>query len=180
MNIFQEFKPAFTFLAKFLAIYILGNVVYGIFVESSGNRPDEITSIVTRQASAILSWFGEPVSVINNMEKPTVLLQQSGNTILSVYEGCNGVNVMVVFIAFILAFGGKKKMIALFIITGLVIIHAMNLIRILLLYYVALSYQHYFYFVHKYIFTAVLYLVVFALWTIWIMYFNERTTHSKV
>lgn len=179
MNIFQEFKPAFAFLAKFLAIYILGNVLYGLFVESFGNQPDEITTVVTRQTSAILSWFDEPVSFINSPEKPTVLLQRTGDTILSVYEGCNGVNVMIVFIAFILAFGGKKKMIAPFIIMGLIILHITNLIRILLLYYVALSYQHYFYFVHKYLFTAVLYLVVFVLWTIWIMYFNERTGNSK-
>ena len=115
MNIFQEFKPAFTFLGKFLAIYIAGNLLYGIFVESFGNGPDTLTFWVTRQTSAILSWVGEESTIQINFVKPTVFLKRSGEIILSVYEGCNGINVMIVFVAFILAFGGRAKAILPFV-----------------------------------------------------------------
>ncbi|HEY3406231.1 MAG TPA: exosortase family protein XrtF [Ohtaekwangia sp.] len=178
MNVLHEFRPAFIFLGKFLGIYIAGNLLYGVFVESFGNQPDVVTSSVSYQASVILSWFGEQSSATNSTEKPTVLLQRSGHTVISVYEGCNGINVMIVFIAFVLAFSGKKKMIVPFIGIGLLILHISNLIRILLLYYVAISFENYFYFVHKYLFTAALYVVVFVLWAVWIIYFNERSTKN--
>src|SRR5688572_12022010 len=163
MSVLREFKPAFIFLGKFLGIYIVGNLIYGVFVESFGNQPDTVTSAVTKQVSVILSWFGEQSSIVNSLGKPNVLLQNSCDTVISVYEGCNGINMMIVFVGFILAFWGKKKVILPFILIGLVVLHISNLIRILLLYYAAVTLENYFYFIHKYLFTAALYLIVFML-----------------
>lgn len=168
----KEFKPALAFLGKFLAIYFLGNILYGLFIESYHTHPDAITINVTHQANTLLSLLGPTLNVQPDLYAPTVLLMKEHRVILAVYEGCNGINVMIIFVAFVLAFGGPFKKMVWFLPVGLVVIHLCNLFRISFLYFIVQHYERYFYYVHKYFFTAILYLVIFALWAIWVVRFN--------
>ena len=169
-----EFKPALRFLGLFLAIYFVGNLLYGFFIESFEGAPDPITIGVSRQVGWILNFIGQQVDVTLNHAAPTVFIRHADKVIVSIYEGCNGINVMIVFFAFMVAFGGPLKKIMWFLPVGLVMIHIANLLRIGLLYVVALNYSRYFYYVHKYIFTAFIYLIVFALWYSWIVLVSGR------
>lgn len=174
LSTLKEFKPAFVFLGKFMGLYILGNVLYGIYIESFGDAPDVLTISITAQVSWLLNSLGEGVTCAVNVEKPTVDIWLAGTRILKVFEGCNGINVMIVFIAFIFAFGGTIKMRALFVIVGLFLLYVMNIARIAFLYFMALEYEQYFYYVHKYFFTAILYAVVFGLWVIWVFLYKKQ------
>ena len=164
----NEFKPSLFFLGKFLAVYLAGNIIYGLWVRAVAPQADSMTKVMTEQTSLVLNTFGENTSVVASDHGPTMWLQKSSKTILNVFEGCNGINVMIVFLAFIVAFGGALKKMFWFVPAGLVCIHLFNLIRIALLYVVAQHYQRYFYYVHKYIFTAFLYLIVLMLWGLWV------------
>lgn len=170
----KEFKPSILFLVRFLVIYFVGNVLYGLYVESFDNTADSITTIVTTQSSGLLNLLGSNTSAVKNSQGPTVFIETSEKIALSVFEGCNGVNVMIIFVAFVVAFGGPWKKMLWFIPAGLAVIHASNLLRIALLFFVSEHYSEYFYYVHKYFFTAILYLVVFILWVIWVVRFNVR------
>src|SRR5690606_31424538 len=169
MRFIREFRPALLFVGRFLAVYVVGNVLYGIYIESFGDLPDAVTRVVTEQTSALLGATGEDTTTGDRAGRPIVLLMNgSEGTVLNVYEGCNGLNVMIVFVAFVVAFGGAFRRMAWFIPAGLLVIHVFNLLRIGLLYYVATHFERYFYFFHKYLFTATLYAVVFGLWVIWV------------
>src|SRR5689334_1239824 len=102
------------------------------------------------QTSTVLNACGENTEVIDSDRGPTVWLEREDKIVLNVYEGCNGINVMIVFVAFIVAYGGSVKATLWFVPLGLIVIHLFNLIRIALLYVVAQHYQSYFYYVHKY------------------------------
>jgi exosortase family protein XrtF len=175
----KEFKPAFLFLARFLGIYLLGNIAYGLLIESYGQVPDAFTVSVSSQTAGILRWFGEPSAAVRNEAGPTVFLQRLDDTVLNIYEGCNGVNVVVVFVAFVIAFGGRLRSMLLFLSGGIIVLHLANLGRIILLYQTALHYQEYFYYVHKYFFTAILYLIVFSMWAVWVIKFNVRSADKN-
>jgi len=175
----KDFKPALFFLAKFLAIYFVGNILYGVYVESCGNSADAITKSVTVQTVKLLNLLDPSISTEVNQNEPTVFIKKGTSTVINVFEGCNGINVMIVFVAFLIAFGGPKKKLIWFLLFGLLIIHLTNLVRLCLLYYVAQHYEHYFYYVHKYFFTAILYLIVFALWVIWVVKFNIKPIGSS-
>lgn len=164
----KEFKPALRFVGIFIAVYLVLNFIYGLWIESVRPSPDRATILVTEQTSVFLNAIGEDVQERIDAGTPTVSLLKKSETVLRVYEGCNGLNVMIVFISFLLAFGGGKKKIIWFLPLGLFIIHLANLMRITLLYYIAEYWQSYFYYVHKYLFTAAIYLVVFLLWWIWV------------
>jgi exosortase family protein XrtF len=171
----KEFKPSFVFLAKFLGIYFVGNVLYGLYIESFGQKADHITFWVTQQTALLLNILGIYPDIVPNPHGPSVFLKEHAVTMLSVFEGCNGINIIIIFVAFVIAFGGPVKKMAWFIPLGIFIVHLSNLLRIWLLYFVSKNYQHYFYYVHKYFFTAILYLVIFALWTFWVIRFNGKS-----
>ena len=164
----KEFKPAFRFLFVFLGLYLVGNVLYGLWIESHEYLPDPATVEVTRQTSKVLNLLGYRTTASVNTQGPTAFLSNDVKIILTTYEGCNGINVMIVFVAFLAAFGGSLKKLSWFLPVGIVLIHLSNLARIVLLYFVAVGYHHYFYYVHKYVFTAAIYVMVFALWIVWV------------
>ena len=163
----QQFRPALRFLMLFVAVYVAGNLLYGLYIESYRPAPDPATSWVTRQVALVLTIFDEPVAVVISKDGPTVLLNNQTRTVLRVYEGCNGLNVFIVFVSFLVAFGGKIKNMLIYIVIGCLILHVANLLRIILLYETAVHRPLFFYYFHKYFFTAVLYLIVFVLWIQW-------------
>jgi exosortase family protein XrtF len=170
----KEFKPAIRFVLFFVGLYFAGNIVYGLYISSRHDRPDEITMEVARETSEVLNSIGFEVTPQVNPSGPTVYLKSKGRIVLNVYEGCNGVNVFIVFVSFLVAFGGRVKNYLWFIPSGIAVLHACNLLRIGLLYWVAIGHQRYFYYVHKYLFTGLIYLVVFGLWLIWVSKLNDK------
>jgi len=166
---FSDFKPALRFLLIFLSVYFVLNLVYGIWIETLGSRPDAATQWVSTQSAAIVRAMGGQAQAIPNPDGPTIRVVSGDRIILNVFEGCNGVNVFIVFLAFVLAFGGSLKKMLWFIPLGIVVIHIFNLLRILLLYVLSSNHSTYFYYFHKYFFTAVIYLAVFFLWWLWII-----------
>jgi len=171
----KEFKPALRFLLIFVGLYFIGNLVYGFFISFKGNTPDEITNLVAHQSAWILNnFFGNEVNAVLNLSGPTVFLKTGESVVLNIYEGCNGINVFIVFVAFIVAFNGNLKRLFWFIPFGILILHLSNLLRIVFLYWTAVRFHRYFYYVHKYIFTGVIYAVVFILWIIWVYSLNDK------
>lgn len=165
----KEFKPTILFLAKFVGLYLVGNLLYGWYITSYEPAPDPVTHWVSEQTAIILSACGWPV-VTADREKTTSLLY-AGKGILSVYEGCNGLNTMILFAAFIIAFGPVNKTCLWFVPLGFLIIHTVNLLRIIFLFLVAQYLPQFMYFTHKYLFTIFLYAVIFTLWVWWVKKF---------
>jgi exosortase family protein XrtF len=172
---FKDFKYSFLFLGKFLLVYFGANLLYGVFIDSFQNDPDPITYWVTNQTSHVQNLLGVESSVEANEGKRSISMQNNGDGVINVFEGCNGINVMIVFVAFMIAFGGSAKRLIWFVPLGLLIVHLFNLLRIILLYVAAQHNSQYFYYIHKYFFTAALYLVVIALWIIWVMKLANKT-----
>lgn len=177
---FSEFRPTILFLVKFVGIYLVGNLLYGLFITSFEPKPDPVTHVVSEQTAFVLNVCGYHVVAEDDERKPTTDINYLGRTRLSVFEGCNGINTMIIFVAFLLAFGPISKNLLWFIPTGLLIIHLMNLVRITLLFFVSEYLPNAMYFTHKYFFTAILYVVIFVLWVWWVKrYSGLNAKHEK-
>jgi hypothetical protein len=83
-------------------------------------HPDPATEAVTHQTSAVLNLLGEQTTTMPKPATPSVSILIEMRSALNVYEGCNGINVMIVFVAFIFAFGGSGKKMTWFIPLGIV------------------------------------------------------------
>jgi exosortase family protein XrtF len=172
---FEEFKPTILFLGKFLGLYLAGNLLYGLFVTNFEPKPDPVTRLVSEQTGFVLTACGWPTDVYDHHKRATSLIRYDDREILAVYEGCNGLNTMIIFVAFLLAFGPVNKKLLWFIPLGILIIHVANLMRITLLFFVAEYRPDFMYIIHKYVFTATLYLVIFLMWVWWVKKLSLRT-----
>jgi exosortase family protein XrtF len=168
----KEFKPTIFFLLGFIGFYLIGNLLYGIYVTSFEPGPDPVTSLVSRQTAGILSACGWDVDSIDHTVRSTTQLLYKNRAVLAVYEGCNGLNTMIIFLSFILAFGPFSKPMLWFVPLSLLIIHLVNLTRVILLFFVAEYWPDVMYVTHKYLFTAILYVVIFILWIVWVKKFS--------
>lgn len=164
----KDYKEALAFVAKYVLVYLILNTLYAFYID--GHRPDAdpLTTVVAKQVASLLAVYDGTVHaqvVRGSMNVPVAKGQQ---VIIEVFEGCNGVNVMVVFISFLIAFRGPGKATIIYLLLGLGVIYLLNLLRVMGLYWVALYYPMSLYYFHKFFFTGALYAVVFLIWYFWV------------
>ena len=155
---------------------MLGNIVYGLWVVSFGTIADPITNLVAYHSAKLLHLLGLNVGVLPSTLLPNVSLMLENTIIVNVYEGCNAINVSILFIAFLFAYKRTLKQTLIFSVLGLISIYLFNLIRVGGLFLVALYFPNHLYLMHKFIFTGVIYAFVFGLWFIWVAKFNRVTS----
>ncbi|MGK7390745.1 MAG: exosortase family protein XrtF [Candidatus Cyclobacteriaceae bacterium M2_1C_046] len=175
----NEFKPALFFVGKFLIVYLVLNTLYGIYVTKFEYQPDPITKVVTKNAVYVLNLFGYEAT-IKNTPTPYVPVYLEGVRTVSVFEGCNSLNVMIVMLAFLAAYKGPLKHYLWFIPLSLIIIYIFNILRVDLLILVSRYLPDYMYFTHKYFFTAFIYAVVFILWFWWVKSLSDNSVKQII
>jgi exosortase family protein XrtF len=174
VSLYQDFKPSILFLAKFIGLYIILNVLYGFYLDASKGKADYMTQWVTEQTANIIDIYEGKISTGPKDDLKSIFIFKEDAAILSVYEGCNGLNVMVIFVSFLFAYGKIGTKMLWYIPLGVLVIHLFNLLRILLLFHVTISMPDFLYFSHKYLFTAFIYIAVFGMWALWIFKVNEK------
>ena len=87
--------------------------------------------------------------------------------------------VFILFFAFIFAFKGRWSDLLWFTPIGLVVIHLFNLGRLALLIHLSQSNSELFHFMHKYLFTLIIYAAVFLLWVVWVKLVLKRKRHAE-
>jgi len=188
----QEFKPTIFFLLKFFLVYFGLSIMYGLFISgydtSSPPKTDPITRFVTFNCTNTASIFGYSTSVVKNDhlnhssdgEQTYDSIWLNNIYAVSVEEGCNGINIMILFMSFVIAFGGKLLNTLIFIPTGILFIHLSNIGRLMLLSLINVEWGgRAFHFFHKYGFTAIIYLSVLLLWYLWVSRFSGKAFFKK-
>jgi exosortase family protein XrtF len=168
MTMLKEYREAIIFLVKYVVIYVALNTVYAWYVAGYLPDADPLTVVVTRHTEGLLCVFDASVASHVVAGSQNVPITKDGTTVMSVYEGCNSINVMIVFVAFIIAFKGPFKLFLRYLMLGLLGVYLINLLRLVGLYGVSLHFPANFYFFHKFFFTGVIYLFVFLIWYFWI------------
>lgn len=186
----QEFKPTIGFLLKFFGIYLIFSVLYGLYIGAYDTKDllDPATRVVAQHCASTASIIGYDIEIVedDHLRRET-LPEQTYDSLwfdqiyaVSVEEGCNGINVMILFVAFVVGFGGKLSRMAWFIPAGLLFIHLANIGRLLFLSLMNVEWGgRGFHFFHKYGFTAVLYLAILLLWYLWVMHLNGGSALQK-
>jgi exosortase family protein XrtF len=164
----KDQKTIILFLLKFVGLYLVLNTIYGLWISHYAPLADPLTTFVAHQTAALVSLTEDNLTVGVGVNSSNVPIQQNGKTVVSVFEGCNSLNVMIVFVSFIAAFTGTLKKTILFGLAGIVLIYIGNSFRVSLLFYISRYYPDNLYFFHKYLFTGLLYVLVFFLWYFWV------------
>jgi exosortase family protein XrtF len=178
-NTIEQYKPFLLFLGKFFLSYLVLTICYKMYLSNYDEtklQVDEITQMVANQTTSVLQVFNNQSFTNQHLTEPSIKIFYNNKYVSRIIEGCNAVSVIILFIAFVVAFTGKFKNTLFFLIVGSIIIYVMNVFRIVLLTVALYHYPEYEHILHGVIFPLVIYGIVFLLWIIWV---NKFSLHAK-
>lgn len=176
----DSFKPTLNFLIRFIVIYGVGSLLYSLYIAHYDPKPDGVTEVVAKQMAWTMNAFGQKVELYEVDSDPYVGVMYKDTQSVSIFEGCNGLAVMILFTAFVLAFrGGNNKAALWFIPLGILFIHLFNILRLALLIVINYYYTNAFHFYHKFVFTGIIYAFVLLLWVWWVQ-IQKQTPESEL
>ena len=167
----RKYRPFFLFLGKFFLSYVVLAALYHYYLSqfnAARFEVDSVTRSVAMQSKDVLVFFGADASAAQHPFQACVKLFYNGKYVARIIEGCNAVSVMILFAAFVIAFSGRLKATVLYIISGCLIIHVLNIGRIALLSAAMYRFPQQEHFLHGVVFPLFIYAVVFLLWVIWV------------
>jgi exosortase family protein XrtF len=166
--IWKQNRSAIQFVLRFLLFYVLGTILYQLYLGSLTNAVDVFTSAAAGQSATVLRWFGYSVDCMATISANEFTLFLDGAATVRVIEGCNSVAVILLFIAFVFGFKGKFSHYLWFLPLGIGLLWFINLGRIAWLAHgLYLQGAEAFYW-QKSVFSASIYAFVCLLWLFWI------------
>ncbi|CAM4005312.1 exosortase family protein XrtF [Flavobacterium antarcticum] len=174
---FLKYRPFLQFLGVFLASYLVLIVIYQSYLnqfDTQNFEVDGFTELVARQTKTVLNGFNYKVDLAPHVSDPSVVVRVESVGVVRIVEGCNAISVMILFVAFILAFSKGFLKTTGFILAGILIIHLLNILRIAFLTIGILKYPEYKHILHGVIFPLIIYGTVFLLWIIWVTKFANN------
>ena len=137
-----------------------------------------MTNLVSLQSETLLNSFGYQTQVVPHPDEPSMKLILNGEYLARIIEGCNSISVVILFLSFIVAFSGKLKTTFFYILSGSVLIYAVNLLRIVILTLGLYHYPEYSDVLHTVIFPGIIYGMVFLLWIFWVNRFSKLNKNN--
>ncbi|GIQ59280.1 exosortase family protein XrtF [Flavobacterium collinsii] len=169
-----QFKPFLIFISTFFAAYIVLTLAYKFYLNGFGpNEVDGITNVVGRNVEQLMQLFHCDIKVHKSLTDSWLEVWYNRHYSVRIVEGCNAVSVMILFVAFVLAFSGKFKATLLFILFGIFAIYVLNVARIAILVVLLFRFHEHNHFLHGTLFPLMIYGFVFLLWIVWVNKFSR-------
>lgn len=171
---FVQFKPFLIFISTFFAAYIVLTLLYKLYLNSfEPNEVDGITNLVGRNVEQLMQVFNCDIKIHKSLTASWVEVWYHKDYTVRIVEGCNAASVMILFVAFVLAFSGKWRVTLLFVILGAFFIYLLNVARITILIVLLFRFPEHDHFLHGTVFPLIIYGFVFLLWIIWVNKFSK-------
>lgn len=155
------------FILKALGIYLVWNLIYEKWIGPARSLDEAIIGNTTDIAGFLLE-----ASRFDIFRSTNRLIGIDGSNGLWVGDSCNGLDLFVLFAGFIIAFPGKALFKMIFIPTGILIIHLINVLRIYSLAILQVYAPETVDFNHSYTFTFLVYGMIFLMWMFWVKRFS--------
>ena len=181
--LFYKYKSVIRFVVLFLGTYLLLTILYALYLQlSKGGAypPDYITHLVAKQSSTLINGFGYDANVIPHETQPTMKLFVEGQYLAQIIEGCNAISIIILFVAFVVAFAQRFRKTLFFILAGTVIIYSVNILRIAILVIALYRYPNYEQTLHGVVFPGIIYGMVFLLWMLWVRIISKGKEGANV
>ncbi len=178
--------PIRLFLGKALLFFIVWKLVYGLFLYDSKYLDQALTRHVGEASVALINNLGsmEGFSTKRGIEEniyeggvfKTEVSQiwHHNKVVLYIANVCNGLELMVLYIGFIVCMPSNFWRKTRYIIVGVILLDVINIVRCVGLIYLQEYYQVYFQFAHHYLFNAIVYTATLLMWMVF-----SRKIHLK-
>lgn len=174
----QNNKTVIIFLAKFFGTYLLLFLIYSFYLSKNQKTAAifacaPITKTVAEQSQFVLNSVGFDAKTEQHTSEMSIKLFVNNTYVARVVEGCNAISIIILFIAFIVAFASGFKKTTLYILFGSLVIYYINIVRIAIIALAMYKYPAYENILHSLIFPGIIYGITFLLWFIWIQKFSK-------
>lgn len=174
-----KYKPFFAFLLRFVGGYSVLVLLYRRYLsgyDTLQNEVDGITYRVSDWSIKILEWLGFPAHMEAHESQSSMVFYFGEKAVVRMIEGCNAVSVVLLFVAFIIAFSGSFRRTFFYSVVGGGVIFLLNIVRIVLITIAIYYFPEFENILHEVVFPLLIYGVVFLLWIIWV---NKYSYHAK-
>lgn len=181
-NYIIQYKSFLIFLLKFFFSYLILTLLYQLYLTSfdgSALEVDTITQQVSVQTEQTIKFFQYNSHLEPHPKQNSVMLFVEEKFVARVVEGCNAISVIILFIAFVIAFKGNWKRTLVFILLGSILIYVLNVIRIALIAIALYRYPQHEHLLHGVLFPLFIYGVVFLLWVVWVNKFSVYAVRKE-
>jgi exosortase/archaeosortase family protein len=166
--------PTRVFLKRAAAIITIWELIYQFWLKPIRVPDQWLTGITAKMTAWCISLLYLPAYVANQMEKDKVFIK--GREVLFIADGCNGLELFLLYIAFIACYPyGSKPRAAVYMVCGVVAIFVMNVGRCTALAMLNIKAPELTDFAHHYAFTVIVYSCIFFGW---MKYANFRSTQG--
>lgn len=164
----QTLSPLTRFLIKVSAIYIIWYLIYDYYLLPDGQLDTFLSLSGVNLAGGILNIFGWDIY------SEARVLAITGTNGVEIQNGCNGLELIGLYMGFIIAFpGGPIQKRLIFLAGGILLLFVANVFRIMIfalsIYYVPTFWEQ----VHTYSSYFIFYPIVLTLWYIWTTFSDE-------
>ncbi|MFT5820848.1 MAG: exosortase family protein XrtF [Crocinitomix sp.] len=155
-------------------LYTAWLLLYYLLIKTQTNWDYGLNYNIVELAQSFFSLFGIETTVAIESDHVVLYLDAGNYRGIWVGDECNGFKLFSIFSVFIIAFPGKIKHKLWFLPLGLIIIHLVNVLRIMALVMINNYYPRYLDFNHLYTFTIIVYAAIFVLWYIWAKKYSQH------
>ena len=180
-------QPVKKFLLRSLLLFIIWKGIYLAFFAFPRTLDKPLTNLVGKHSAWLLNYLNSSnhytaneMIAVTQFEgqiqiAPVSRIDLNGKKIMFIADGCNGLELFILYVGFILAMPSKAKRKFFFIPLGLIVIHCINTLRCVGLSTLVVHWKAYFDLAHHYIFKMVVYATIFLLW----VKFSEGISFKK-
>ena len=163
------------FLGKAFLFFVVWKLIYNVFLYDAKYLDRALTAHVGNASVTLINSLGAMNGFVSKREmtdndnlgilKDEVsVIYHNDKVVLNIANVCNGLELMVLYIGFIICMPSTFFRKLLYIILGLIVLDGINILRCVGLIYLREYYAIYFQFAHHYLFNAMVYTGTFIMW----------------
>ncbi len=184
--------PIRLFLGKALLFFIAWEIIYGVFLLDSNVLNNLLTSHVAVSSAFVLNNLS-PMSGFTAKEEiytevlggettniKSSVIYHNNYKVLNIAHACNGLELLVLYIGFIVCMPSKIVRKILYIILGVILLDFINILRCVGLIYLQEYFHAYFQFAHHYLFKIIVYTATFLIWVFYSRKINFKNESIQI
>ena len=166
------------FLGKAFLFFVVWKIIYNVFLYDSKYLDRALTthvgnaSVTLINSLGTMNGFASKREMIDNdnigiYKDGVSAIYHNDKVVLYIANVCNGLELMVLYIGFIICMPSTFFRKFLYIILGVIVLDSINILRCVGLIYLREYYAIYFQFAHHYLFNAMVYTGTFIMWILY-------------
>lgn len=159
------------FVLKLLLVFLFLHGTYKWFIIPYTPIDSFLIQTIINHSESILSYLGYELLEKNSMYHFHMGIKNTSGVIIG--GPCDGLSLFILFISFILVFKGRILAKILFSATGIIVIHFLNVVRIVALAIIVKYFPQHLDFHHSYTFSLIMYLIIFGLWVLRVRVYKQ-------